>query len=910
MDTKPTIPSIKLFSEYLLAETEELSLATAAKTVSTTNSNPVVKALGAIDSAPPPPPGLPVERTSVQPSSGGQGVCRFWGTDQGCRRGDRCPYPHSWEGISKAGRCFKCSGTGHTKRDCVAGTKKDGAQDPPTKTPKVAKVTKVEKEVAPGPDAAVNPPGSGSKGETTGAEASKDPTNELIQEATNLLKTLRSMKAIRLSSMTEDAEAESQWALLDGGATHGLRQARPDEMDSLRPVNVDLAFGSTTLFRAPGISTLLAKEPVEPLIPLRALVERGFNIRWNSKGCVIKGMDGKSLACELRHGCPVMSRGDGLQLLDQIERSERGEGLTVDLEWWSSRFPEVPEAVWGFMKEIDPSQADRLCPWSRGVRRRVEKSKGVVVHLFAGVGAKTWQRLDLGEGVEVLTVELLQGQNLHEAATWTYLMKLAQKGLIRAVLGGPPCRTVSRLRHTAPGPRPLRGRGDCRFGLDGLSASEQQKTHGDTALVLKQLGLWQMAKDSKPRHFPDPAFFMESPTDLQDYLPMSEAASMPSFWSFPEVQQFLEEPDMFLAKFDQGAMGHQRRKPTTVMSNLDGIDQLHGISGGSYETLQPELDQRLRQTPQWSSWSPGLVKALSVALHQYVTKLPGFAEEKDGHVSMKGMTVEQWRQHIQRGHIPYHKNCRTCLREMGADRPHRRQKGGGSAYTLSADVVGPFIEGRDVGWGARKVRYALVATIPVPVIQNADVGVAEAAGEPEGVEEVAGVAEAAGAADGVDGDAGPGERDEVDPWMEGHEEVELVEDERVRALNAKARELLEDAKEPVQLQNVTFVEPLESRSQHHLLAALQTIRAKVRALGIPIFRFHSDRAREFLSQPIKRWCLENQQVQTMSAGDDPQANGRVESEINQVKRRLRLVLSSRSVPHHLWPCALRHVVEE
>ena len=100
--------------------------------------------------------------------------------------------------------------------------------------------------------------------------------------------------------------------------------------------------------------------------------------------------------------------------------------------------------------------------------------------------------------------------------------------------------------------------------------------------------------------------------------------------------------------------------------------------------------------------------------------------------------------------------------------------------------------------------------------------------------EAAGVAEAAGAADGVDGDAGPGERDEVDPWMEGHEEVELV-DERVRALNAKARELLEEVKEPVHLQNVTFVERLESRSQHHLLA-------KVRALGIPIFRFHSDRA--------------------------------------------------------------------
>ena len=77
---------------------------------------------------------------------------------------------------------------------------------------------------------------------------------------------------------------------------------------------------------------------------------------------------------------------------------------------------------------------------------------------------------------------------------------------------------------------------------------------------------------------------------------MSEAAMMPSFWSFPEVQQMLEEPGMSLSKFDQGAMGHQRRKPTTVLTNIDGMEQLHGLSGWGCEELQQDLDQRLRQT--------------------------------------------------------------------------------------------------------------------------------------------------------------------------------------------------------------------------------------------------------------------------------------------------------------------------
>ena len=46
----------------------------------------------------------------------------------------------------------------------------------------------------------------------------------------------------------------------------------------------------------------------------------------------------------------------------------------------------------------------------------------------------------------------------------------------------------------------------------------------------------------------------------------------------------------------------------------------------------------------------------------------------------------------------------------------------------------------------------------------------------------------------------------------------------------------------------------------------------------------------------------------MTAGDDHAANGRVETEVNKVKRRLRVVVKDSGAPVKLWPTALRHVV--
>eukprot|EP00435_Cladocopium_sp_Y103_P020544 s2619_g5.t1 len=119
--------------------------------------------------------------------------------------------------------------------------------------------------------------------------------------------------------------------------------------------------------------------------------------------------------------------------------------------------------------EEDP-QLNHGLPWNCYMRRRLLTSKGVIVHLFAGEQAKKWKNLSTG-GLEVITLDILESRNqdLHIPGAWSFLWKLASEGKIYAVIGGPPCRTVSRLRQKRPGPRPLRGRVRQRFGLPYLT---------------------------------------------------------------------------------------------------------------------------------------------------------------------------------------------------------------------------------------------------------------------------------------------------------------------------------------------------------------------------------------------------------------------------------------------------------
>ena len=181
----------------------------------------------------------------------------------------------------------------------------------------------------------------------------------------------------------------------------------------------------------------------------------------------------------------------------------------------------------------------------------------MAIHLFSGPNVKKWRSSDVG-GLEWVFVDTCLGSqyDLHRPVVWTYLWSLAQRGLIKLIVGGPPCRTVSRLRGGPPGPRKVRGRGVNRHWLPDLDAAEQELVEGDTCLLLKQLALWRRTEEARAGQGLVTAFLLETPQDPASYLPEEEGADCPSFLEFPEVKSLVEKEGMDLISFDQGRTGH------------------------------------------------------------------------------------------------------------------------------------------------------------------------------------------------------------------------------------------------------------------------------------------------------------------------------------------------------------------
>ena len=255
-----------------------------------------------------------------------------------------------------------------------------------------------------------------------------------------------------------------------------------------------------------------------------------------------------------------------------------------------------------------------LVPWNRRKRRQIERARAVVIHLFAGKSASEWRK-GWPDGVEVLTLDITESSNqdLHDPNVWGYLNYVVSTKNVLGIVGAPPCRTVSRLRNIRPGPNPLRGRIEERFGLKGLTDREQDLTDSDSALMLKQLALFQVAHESKSPKDTEIGFLMESPEDPAEYAGECDA---PTFWVWPEVQAIRDRFGLKVVAFDQGQLGHSQTKPTMCLTNLNHVEQLHGVRCGKKvgEGLCPDLQGGMAQTASRSAWAPGLKRAIRESL--------------------------------------------------------------------------------------------------------------------------------------------------------------------------------------------------------------------------------------------------------------------------------------------------------
>ena len=126
--------------------------------------------------------------------------------------------------------------------------------------------------------------------------------------------------------------------------------------------------------------------------------------------------------------------------------------------------------------------------------------------------------------------------------------------------------------------------------------------------------------------------------------------------------------------------------------------------------------------------------------------------------------------------------------------------------------------------------------------------------------------------------------------------------------NARWKYKIAELKE-VEVVNLTLAVPLKSRHATEVLKAVSTLYVRLRGLGLPIYRLHSDRAREFTGKIMRDWILAHDMEHTTTAADESAGNGRVESEIAHIKHHTKLLLTTSKAPASYWPMALRHASE-
>ena len=414
------------------------------------------------------------------------------------------------------------------------------------------------------------------------------------------------MNALKAGSEEEDIAVSLRYvepkgsplALLDGGATNSLKTGTPEELREGKPVSVELATGRTTLTMSSG-GTLLTDKVVTPIVPLgKAISVLRCNLQWDENGCTFSHPQKGPLPVELKNGCPMVPQNIALDLINELEsaaykRQIRLKALSMlkDKEWHhrslsellsqakgdeeaeavalmmyaKQMFPHIPEEL---LEKIVPSKASlnqdeegfQTSGLNRRIRRRVSRSKRVLVHLFSGV--QSWKGVD---GDVVLEIERDKGRDLMNETLFIYLLGLILQGKVKGIVGGPPCTRFSRARSRSPGPRVISGReGHERFGLQGFSLQEYDQLERDNVLILRMMFLVQLAQEVSD----DSCFVaIEHPRDPMLMEGNFLKQKLPSLWCWPEMQNL----NLLRAEVDQGRPGHSHVKPTTIATNIAGV---------------------------------------------------------------------------------------------------------------------------------------------------------------------------------------------------------------------------------------------------------------------------------------------------------------------------------------------------
>ena len=960
VDTSPTELTVSRFATHLLAELDQVALTEKRSGGAPKVEGPKLKSLEAEKQ----------DKGKGKGQEEGQGKprCKFYMSDGGCKKGKLCGFSHDFKDEKK--RCWTCGAVDHFSPNC---SRPKGSTDG---SPTRARVLKTEGEGKGGVQKDVE------SSSVAGSEAS---IKELMEEASKMLKSLTSANTTSSSSTTTASTSREEegkeevmdrlqqqlnalrlktlrlrrlagggvQGLLDSGATNPLRPLKPgEETTSYRQVEVALANGGKTQLAITRGGTLVSPDlDIEPIVPMGLLIGvLGCKATWEEGGITVIHPKIGKLPINQSEGCPQVSRQLALQLIEEIEDKklcigEVASDFTKEEAWLERLIKEHPvlSSLPSWIQEglkCEVGEWNHL-PCNKRMRKRMKRD-GYLLHLFAGPDQgftlhRAWHQVG-GEGWQLLEVDVERGeeQNLLKSKLYGGLMRTALEGKIRAIIGGPNCRTRSVLRHIPveghpEAPRPVRQWGGEEFGKKDLTDQEREQVRGDDLLMWRMLFL-QMVSTYAARArgaTKDPLFSLEQPASPKSYKP-----EVVSFWDTKEWHKLKKEFGWFEETFEQGSLGGKSPKPTTFGGSLK-------LTVEEYKTGDRRHPERVKSSKELSRWPPALMRMLATELMKQVYKM----DPKIKQLS--------WQEHIACGHIPYRRDCRVCQETNQQCAPHRKTRhviGG----VLSIDTAGPLIGAYDQGGGM--ARYFLVGALTWRVPKGLE-KLKQPAQEPlEGdepkIEDKEDVEEEA-LEDGIFGDlppmgadnnqapggelaaelglgggdpvrlAAPPRSDDVaelglgggDPVRlaaplpgEAAAELGLGGGDPVRLVAPPEEKGPEDLEETTEVRVFRLALPMITKTAREVSATAMEFVLRLRADGFHIGRIHCDRGHEF-EGAFKRWARSRGIYVTKTAGDDPQGNGRAEVAVKAIKSQIRRTLRQAGLDSAHWPWALRYVDE-
>lgn len=259
-------------------------------------------------------------------------------------------------------------------------------------------------------------------------------------------------------------------------------------MKGYKEVTVSLAGGKEAKLNVTKEGIMVSKDmDIEPIVPLGLLVGLlGCEATWKDEEMVVWHPVRGRLRVEVRGGCPEVEKEEALKLIQEIEEKKKmkmkkieeaeasgaeDRGTEREKEWLKRLidvhpvFRNVPDYLKDQLYE-DPAEMIHECGNRR--RRKLWKKEGVVLHMYAG----SPEGFGLGRAVhqaggdhrKLLEVDWERDEKwnvLPGGRAYGMLLRLAMNGWVKAVVGGPNCRSRSGLRHVPlsaeeHGPRPLR----------------------------------------------------------------------------------------------------------------------------------------------------------------------------------------------------------------------------------------------------------------------------------------------------------------------------------------------------------------------------------------------------------------------------------------------------------------------